>query len=358
MKRRLLPLALVIASSIVYACSDSSDDAPTNPDTTPEGGSGADTSTTDPDAATNPDTSTGDSSVPPTGNPIEGVGAPVAIPSVAALYAIGPVWRTDTLYFSEFKPDGVLIKLKPPANTPEPFRAAPLTAGYELLGSTFDEKGNSFVTCEVAAGPGARGGQIVRTTAAGVASAVAVNFDAGVMFDSPKNVVARKTDGTLYITDPGYQVDPQNLITTNHIWRIKPNGDIFETQVTGRPNGIAFAPGQASLYVSFTDAPSKITKYPIAADGALGAGTPFAAVAPADSTADGLAVDASGNVYVAVKTGVDVFKPDGSKWGHIGTKAVSDLAFGGADKKTLYMTNNNGAVGAGISTVTVKIAGQ
>ena len=78
--------------------------------------------------------------------------------------------------------------------------------------------------------------------------------------------------------------------------------------------------------MSFTDPaalPPAIMKYPVALDGTLGAGTPFANVPPNDSSADGLAMDSKGNVYVAVKNGVDVFKPDGlSLWGHITTTKI------------------------------------
>lgn len=119
------------------------------------------------------------------------------------------------------------------------------------------------------------------------------------------------------------------------------------------PRHLALSPDEKTLYVSYTDAPSKIVKYVIAADGAIGAGTPFVAITPGDSLADGLAVDSSGNVYVALKNGVDVFKADGTKWGHITTtKIINGLAFGGADKKTLFMTSDTGLL-----QVTVKIAG-
>lgn len=359
MKRRLLPLTLIIASTIVYACSSSSDDpaAPAPDPTTPEGGSTPETSTETPETSV-PDTSTSDTFVPPTGNPIEGIAAPANIAVFNNIYTEGPQWRGDSLYFAEAKPDGHLLKFNPAvaasATNPIEVRSV-VTAGTIPLGTTFDEKDNTFVTCEVA--NGAAGAALIRTPAAGAAGSVGtpivLTTDAGAppMFDSPNDIVARKSDGTLYLTDPGYQ----NPATAgNHIWRVKPvTGEVFETAATGRPNGIGLSPDEKTLYVSFTDDPSKVSKYPIAADGAIGAGTLFGAIVPGTALADGLAVDTSGNVYVAVNNGVDVFKADGVKWGHIPTvKIINGLAFGGADMKTLFMTSDTGLL-----QVTVKIAG-
>jgi gluconolactonase len=359
MKRRLLPLSLIIASTIVYACSDSSDEPPTTPIDTPETGSTTpDTSTNDPDTSTAADTSTADTSVPPSGDPLAGIGAVTSIAAFNDIYTEGPQWRGDSLYFAEAKPNGHLLKFNPAlaASLTNPVEVrSVVTAGSIPLGTTFDEKGNTFITCEVPEGAG--GGQLVRTPATGAAGSVGtpivLTTDAGVApaFDSPNDIVARKTDGTLYLTDPGYQ-NPGTA--ANHLWRVKPTtGEVFETVTDSRPNGIALSPDEKTLYVSFTDAPSKVMKYPVAADGAIGAGAAFTTIMPGDALADGLAVDANGNVYVAVKNGVDVFKPDGGKWGHIATtKIVNGLAFGGADKKTLFMTSDKGLL-----QVTLKTAG-
>lgn len=365
MKRRLLPLALIVASGIIYACSSDSDDGPPAPDTTPEGGSAPDTSTNDPDTST-PDTSTADVFVPPTGNPIEGVAAPVAVAILNDVYTEGPQWFGDGLYFTEAKPDGHLVKLTLPNTTAE-VRSV-VTAGSIPLGTTLNEKTGKLLTIEV--NNGTSGAQLVETPTAGTLPRVGVPLvlvaDSGtVAFDSPNDLVVRKSDGTIYLTDPSYQAEPGGAVTTNHLWRVKPTtNEVFETKIEGRPNGIALSPNDSILYVSFTDPagnpapPPPVMKYTVAADGSLGAAAKFVDIAPGggqgvNSLADGIAVDVSGNVYVAVRSGVDVFKPDGAKWGHIpSAKVINGLAFGGADKKTLFMTSDKG-----LFTVTVKIAG-
>jgi sugar lactone lactonase YvrE len=312
------------------------------------------------------DTGMPDNFVPPSDNPIQNISAPTAVAVLNGVVVVGPQWHTDSLYYAELVKDGKLIKLTPPSTTV--VIRGPNTAGNEILGTTFDVKNSSFVSCEVqaAATPGvdiAHGGEIVRTAAAGnTPQVITLTTDGGAppAFDSPKNVVARKSDGTLYITDPGYQTDPQAQIVNNHIWRIKlsdpQTGVAFDEQamkVDGRPNGIAFTKDQSAVYVSFTDPPSKILKFPIGADGELGPGVAFGTVA-SDALADGLIVDSNDNVYLATKTGIDVFKKDGTKWGHINTtKPVNGMAFGDADMKTIYFTTDP----SGLMMVKVKIAG-
>ena len=361
MKRRILPFVVIFGSlAAVYACSSSSSDAPA-PAPTPEAGSPPDTGTTgDPDTGTLPDASTPDTSTPDTGpndNPIDGIAAPAAVAILNNVYTEGPQWGGDGLYFTEAKIDGTLIRLTPP-NTVDAVRGV-VTAGTIPLGTTLDEKTNTLVTVEVA--NGVQGAKIVRTPVTGtlLRTGTPLSLDAGVVFDSPNDLVARKTDGTLYITDPGYQAEAGGLVTNNHIWRVKPTtNEVTETVVAGRPNGIGLMPDEKTLLVSFTNPstlPPTIMKYPVNVDGSLGVATKFADVPPNDSLADGLAIDSKGNVYVAVKNGVDVFKPNGlSLWGHITTtKVINGIAFGGADKKTLFMTSDTGML-----TVTVKVPGQ
>jgi gluconolactonase len=367
MKRRLLPLALVMAPALLgYACS-SSDDKKTEETPTPveEASPGTDTSVPDPMDSSVADTSKPDTSeAGPSGNPIEGVVNATPIVALEGIYTEGPQWVGDGLYYSEAKPDGHLIKFTPPSTTNIVRNV--LTATNIPLGTTLDEKTNTLVTLEV--NQATKGATLVRTPVTGAfprtGTAIVLTFDGGAsIFDSPNDVVARKIDGTLYMTDPSYQAQQGGGVTTNHIWRVKPTTNVVtEIQIAGRPNGIALSPDDSSLYVSFTDpealAAPFISKYPVNVDGSLGVAVKFVDIPPGgdqdvNSLADGLAVDTSGNVYVAVRNGVEVFKPDGTKWGKINSaKIVNGLAFGGTDRKTLFMTSETGLL-----TATVKIAG-
>ena len=378
MHKRILPFSMVVCGAMLaYACSSSSSDTPAKTDggggssgTSGSSGDG-DSSIPEGDSSTLPDGAVPDGPVA-SANPIEGIAPATAVPTftVPAVSTEGPQWHTDGLYFSTGVADGSMIKLTPPQTT-APVHGV-LTVGNVPLGNAWDAKNNTFVSCEANTAAGG-GGVLVRTTIAGAATPITLTFPpapAAQAFDSPNDVVVRKADGIIYVTDPGYQTAPTGF---NHIWRVKPGGTLtagaaFETAIAGRPNGIALSVDEKTLYVSFTDPDSNgapnIMKYPITGvDGAIGAGSVFVTVGTMGSSAatqlDGLAVDSAGNVYAAVKTGVDVFKADGSgKWGHIpapalaATHGINNVAFGGADKKTLYMTSDDG-----MFQVTVKVAG-
>jgi hypothetical protein len=72
---------------------------------------------------------------------------------------------------------------------------------------------------------------------------------------------------------------------------------------------------------------------------------------------EGLALDEDENVYVAWSGGVDVYSPSGVRWGgHPGLAIAAPptaLAFGGTDRKTLYVTTRTGKIFA----TSVPIAG-
>jgi gluconolactonase len=59
----------------------------------------------------------------------------------------------------------------------------------------------------------------------------------------------------------------------------------------------------------------------------------------AESHADGIAIDSEGRIYVGTEPGVQVFSKSGQNLGTIPTsQRPQNLAFGGPNKKTLYLT--------------------
>jgi sugar lactone lactonase YvrE len=169
---------------------------------------------------------------------------------------------------------------------------------------------------------------------------------------SPNDLVVGK-NGAVYYTDPRYQVsgtDPKGIFATLN----DGGGAARFAMFTGEePNGIALSPDGTLLYVSFTNL-KRIDSYPVnPVTGAVTA-TPTAVVASAALTdrPDGIAVDAVGNLYVAeadaasaTEAGrVEVFKPNGQKWGQIpfATQRPTGVAFGGPQSKTLFITTERG----------------
>jgi gluconolactonase len=180
----------------------------------------------------------------------------------------------------------------------------------------------------------------------------------GKRLNSPNDLVY-KSDGALYFTDPPYGLrtqsdkDPEKQLEVNGVYRLphavdqKPGTgpDAAKLQLLvrdlPRPNGIAFSPDEAYLYVNNSE-PKKIwMRYPVKTDGSLGVGKLFfdATSDAAPGAPDGMKVDREGNIYSAGPGGVWIFAADGT---HLGTirmpEKVGNLAWGDENGNTLYIT--------------------
>ncbi|WP_438025847.1 SMP-30/gluconolactonase/LRE family protein [Sorangium sp. So ce233] len=154
----------------------------------------------------------------------------------------------------------------------------------------------------------------------------------GKRFNSPNDVVVR-ADGNVYFTDPEFQLTGRSELPTA-VYRVSPSGEVSVVDTMAQPNGVAIAPDGRTLYAG--DFGGQIRRYPLDDGGAPG---PSSAFASNLQDADGMGVDCAGNLYVGWRRGVEVLAPDGARLGtiEVGSKA-SNVAFGGADRKTLYIT--------------------
>lgn len=147
--------------------------------------------------------------------------------------------------------------------------------------------------------------------------------------------------GTLYFTDQGQTGlhDP-----TGRLYRLRPDGrlDLLLANVPS-PNGVALSPDERVLYLGVTRG-NQVWRVPLQGDGSVAkVGAFFTSYGP--SGPDGLAVDQRGRVIVA-NPGLGV------AWvlNHRGEPEVvlrscagaslTNVAFGGADRKTLYCTES------------------
>jgi len=180
---------------------------------------------------------------------------------------------------------------------------------------------------------------IVTIDTATSAVTMIVNTDSsGKHFNSPNDLTVR-TDGTIYFTDPDYQLGSTRTSETGikGVYRVSPSRQVTLIDGTfGEPNGIALSPDESTLYVADMNA-NAIRKFTVAADGTTSAKTNFATV----TNPDGVAVDCAGNLYFASNSGgkVVVLSPTGAQLGTIAVASgVTNLAFGGVDHKTLYIS--------------------
>ena len=189
----------------------------------------------------------------------------------------------------------------------------------------------------------------------GTRTVLAQGFE-GRHFNGP-NDVAIAADGAIYFTDSDVGLrggirSPQ-VQMPDSVWRWKDGKvslAVSREQLGAEPNGIALSPDDKYLYLSAgTMSPDpKIMRYPVHADGSVGAGETFT---HGRGIGDGMKTDRAGNLWSTepVPGAVRITSPTGTLLGLLEmpttgdaeprkTTCASSLAFGGDDAKTLYIT--------------------
>ena len=187
--------------------------------------------------------------------------------------------------------------------------------------------------------------RVTRVEKDGRLTVLADRFE-GKRLNSPNDLVYR-SDGTLFFTDPPFGLpkfydDPRKELPYSGVFALyKGQLKLVTTDLKG-PNGIAFSPDEKYLYVGNWDPEKKIVmRYDVEAEGNLSNGKVFFDMtkAPGEDAIDGIKIDQQGNLYVSGPGGLWIISPSGK---HLGTiiapKHAHNIAWGGDDGKTLYMT--------------------
>jgi len=275
--------------------------------------------------------------------PLRGAEPPRRIPSEVAFESLeGPFWvaRRGVLLFSdvvEHNGPAAKIYAYDPSNrafSVEPYPLSPTSTN----GLAVDPEGN-LVACE------RWNGALVRITQ-GRRTVLADRFppSGGAPLNAPNDVVVRG-DGNIYFTDTVWGAGPGSH-AAQAVYRIAPDGTLTVADAVSMPNGVALSPDGRTLYVG-SDAQNRVWKLPVDAAGSAGPATVL--VEPAGvpngrfKVPDGICVDDAGDLYVAnnddsVKA-IEVFAPQGDYLGDIALPdRPSNCSFGGADRRTLYVT--------------------
>ncbi|HWP06776.1 MAG TPA: SMP-30/gluconolactonase/LRE family protein [Polyangiaceae bacterium] len=269
------------------------------------------------------------------GNPLTGMGSVGQIgpptqgtPNFFA-FVEGPVWiaSQSKLYFSDNAGSPERIWVVSPGGMPSVFLEKSGSNGMAL------DSDDKLVVADQAAK------NITRVDPTAASPSASLIVAAGC---KPNDVIVR-SDGNIYWSAPQesgtgfYRMAPNKMVTG-------PRTD------TAAPNGIVLSPDENTLYVGDVQN-KKIIKVAVDADGALAAtAMPFASTM--NGTVDGMCVDCAGNVYAGTSNGVEVYSPDGTMIGTVPTGESSNCTFGGADRKTLYVTSR-----AVLKTVTLAVPG-
>lgn len=165
---------------------------------------------------------------------------------------------------------------------------------------------------------------------------VLANRSGGRRLNSPNDLAVR-SDGTIYFTDPffglpGLGDDPDKELPHQGVYRIRDGrAELLANDLTG-PNGLAFSPDERFLYVGdWDDRHKAVVRYPVLADGRLGASEPFVDLTdrPGEDAIDGVKTDGAGNVWISGPGGLWIVAPDRAILGRVVTpRHVHNLAWG------------------------------
>ncbi len=286
--------------------------------------------------------------------PLPAAAAEARLKTIVCLaFTEGPAVDADeNLYFSDIinnrimklAADGTLSIFREPS--------------YRTNGQTFDQQGRLY-HCEGAEfGPGG-GRRVTRTNlVTGQYEILTDQYD-GVRYNSPNDICV-DGQGRIYFTDPCYGDRSQMEMREEGVYRIDHDGRvtrIVEQPAIQRPNGIAVTQDNTRLYV-IDSCPTdgghrRVWGFDLDAAGKPDSQRLIYDFAPGRG-GDGMRLDMAGNLYVAagvlasrggyetaaVPPGIYVISPAGELLGRIPIyeDVLTNLAFGGPDGRTIYVT--------------------
>jgi gluconolactonase len=199
--------------------------------------------------------------------------------------------------------------------------------------------------------------RVTRRELDGSLTVVANSFQ-GKRLNRPNDVIV-KSDGSIYFTDPGAGLVPDQWdLQYSGVFRVTGDLGTMSLLVDNyiQPNGLAFSPDEKLIYIN-DSRHRHIRVFEMLPNGMLAKHTDrvFAELGGSESgNPDGMKVDTAGNVYCGGAGGLWILDPKGKKLGRIvhGQPSTTNLAFGGDDWKTLYFTTRST-----LFSVNLKVAG-
>ena len=274
-------------------------------------------------------------------------------------FSEGPKWMNGKIYFSNMYFDqqfnaspqkSSTVELDPDGSYKN------ITQGKMQTNGLYPYKNGNLLVCDM------MGHRIVEMTTKGEVVKVIVDKFEGKPIDGPNDVIT-DSKGGIYFTDPQFTMEPKKFQPGRAVYYVSPEGKI--TRITepnefAMPNGIVLSPDGKTLYINncYDDEswyPVKSEKdnfiwaYDVKEDGTITNGRQFAKLfltgnvmdrKARSSSADGMAIDKMGNLYVCTYYGVQIFNNKGVFVGMINLPSFPvSLCFGDADMKTLYIVS-------------------
>jgi gluconolactonase len=264
-------------------------------------------------------------------------------------WAEGPVWFGDGRYLllSDI-PNNRIVRWDDASGATSVFRQPSDNAN----GHTRDRQGR-LVSCEHLTR------RVTRTEYDGRITVLAERFE-GKRLNSPNDIVCAR-DGSIWFTDPSFGIagrwegEPAPQELPHAVYRLPPGGGPLQRVIDDLkgPNGLAFSPDEAELYVveSRAEPNRRLWAWRVGAEGALT--HKRLVIDAADGGAlDGIAVDDQGHIWCGYGStgrapsagldGVRVFEGSGRAIGHIHLpERCANLCFGGAKGNRLFMASSH-----------------
>jgi len=191
------------------------------------------------------------------------------------------------------------------------------------------------------------GRSLMRIEKDGTRTVLVDRYD-GKRFGGPNDVVV-KSDGAIYFTDTfgAFRLrdrDPRKELDFNGVYMWKDGKLTLVVKDMPRVNGLAFSPDEKYLYVNGSG-DNYVNRYDVLPNGTLTNGKLLIDLSKQTErgVTDGMRVDTKGNLYETGPGGVWIISPEGK---HLGTirapEQATNVGFGDADKKTLYIAARTG----------------
>jgi gluconolactonase len=271
----------------------------------------------------------------------------------------GPKWMNGKLYFSNMFFDQAWNGDPKKSSTVEmdpdgTYRN--ISAGKMQTNGLYPYKNGNLIVCDMF------GHRVVEMTTKGEVVKVIANKYDGKSLDGPNDIIT-DAKGGIYFTDPQFTPAAVKNQPGRCVYYIAPDGKmtrIIEPNEFAMPNGIILSQDGKTLFVNNTydneswypvnsDKENFIWAYDVNEDGTVTNLRKFAKLFLTENvldrqglstSADGMAIDKAGNLYVATYAGLQIFDAKGAFVGMVNFPSFPvSVCFGDADMKTLYIAS-------------------
>ncbi|MBP7641757.1 MAG: SMP-30/gluconolactonase/LRE family protein [Saprospiraceae bacterium] len=274
-------------------------------------------------------------------------------------FSEGPKWLNGKVYFSNMYFDqnwtadpkkSSIVELDPTGAYKN------ISEGKMQTNGLYPYKNGNLIVCDMI------GHRIVEMTTKGEVVKVLVDKFDGKGIDGPNDIIT-DAKGGFYFTDPQFTMEPEKSQPGRAVYYVTPDGKVnrlTEPNEFAMPNGILLSPDGKTLYINNcydneswypvnSEKDNFIWAYDVQEDGSIKNGRAFAKLfltgnvldrKGRSTSADGMAIDKQGNLYVSTYYGVQIFNNKGEYVGMINLPSFPvSLCFGGADMKTLFIVS-------------------